>query len=30
MSYLKIKVDDNFSKPLAAKLRRAGPRKEGP
>lgn len=26
MSYLKIKVDDNFSKPLAAKLRQAGPR----
>lgn len=26
MSYLKIKIDDNFSKPLAAKLKQAGPR----
>lgn len=26
MSYLKIKIDDKFSKPLAAKLARAGPR----
>ena len=26
MSYLKIKVDDHFSKPLAAKLKQAGPR----
>lgn len=26
MSYLKIRVDDNFSKPFADKLRQAGPR----
>lgn len=26
MSYLKIKIDDNFSKPLAEKLKQAGPR----
>lgn len=26
MSYLKIKIDDNFSKPLAKKLKQAGPR----
>lgn len=26
MSYLKIKIDDKFSKPLAAKLKKAGPR----
>lgn len=26
MSYLKIRIDDNFSRPLAAKLRQAGPR----
>lgn len=26
MSYLKIKIDDNFSKPLVAKLKQAGPR----
>lgn len=25
MSYLKIKIDDDFSKPLAAKLKQAGP-----
>lgn len=26
MSYLKIRIDDNFSKPLAEKLKQAGPR----
>lgn len=30
MSYLKIKIDENFSKTLAIKLKQAGPRKEGP